>query len=62
MTDDQPLNQSERDELWNSLRALRAEIDEVALGQMETARQRQLAVLLARIAATELDCRARDDG
>lgn len=52
---------SERDQLWASLRALRAEINNLAAGApVETERQRQLVVVLARIAAAELDFRARD--
>jgi hypothetical protein len=52
---------SERDQLWASLRALRAEIDRLAAGDFDSSeRQRQIIVLLARIVAAEMDFRARD--
>jgi hypothetical protein len=52
---------SERDQLWASLRALRAEIDRLAAGDFDSSeRQRQVIVLLARIVAAEMDFRARD--
>ncbi len=52
---------AERDQLWASLRTLRAEIDRLGAGEWEgDERQRQLVVLLARIVAAELDFRQRD--
>jgi hypothetical protein len=61
MGPDQAQESSERDQLWASLRALRAEIDALAAGELEpTDRQRQLVVVVARIVAAELDFRARD--
>jgi hypothetical protein len=58
---EQARESSERDQLWASLRALRAEIDNLAAGApVETERQRQLVLVLAKITAAELDFRARD--
>ena len=52
---------SERDQLWASLRALRAEITNLAAGApVESERQRQLVMVLARITLAELDFRERD--
>jgi hypothetical protein len=52
---------SERDQLWASLRALRAEINNLAAGApVETERQRQLVIVLAKITGAELDFRKRD--
>lgn len=52
---------AERDQLWASLRALRPEIDRLAAGTGNlTDRDRQLAAVLARIVAAELDFRAAD--
>lgn len=51
---------AERDQLWASLRSLRAEIDRIAAGDFESAVQQQVAVLLARIVASEMDFRARE--
>lgn len=52
---------SERDQFWASLRALRADIDRIAAGQWTgSERERQIAVLLARIVAAELDFRLED--
>jgi hypothetical protein len=55
---------AERDQLWASLRALRSEIDRLASGGFDPSsdRQRQLAMVLARVVAAELDYRARDAG
>ena len=51
---------SERDQLWASLRALRAEIDRIGAGEFDgSERQRQILTLLARIVTAELDYRAR---
>jgi hypothetical protein len=51
---------SERDQLWASLRALRADIDLLATGGLDGSdRQRQVVTLLARIVAAEMDYRAR---
>lgn len=51
---------AERDQLWASLRALRAEIDRLSAGDFDgSERQRQILALLARIVAAELDYRAR---
>ena len=52
---------SERDQLWASLRALRAEIDRLAAGEFTGAdRQKQLVAVLARIVAAEMTFRARE--
>jgi hypothetical protein len=52
---------SERDQLWATLRALRPEIDRLALGQLEPGqRHDQLAQVLARVVAAELDFRERE--
>lgn len=53
---------SERDQLWASLRALRPEIDRLAVGVTGPldARQCQIVELLARIVGAEMDFRARD--
>jgi len=51
---------SERDQLWASLRALRAEIDPLAAGGFDGSdRQKAVVVILARVVAAELDYRAR---
>ena len=62
MNPDQAQQSSERDQLWASLRVLRAEVDRLAAGEFDPAdaRQRQIAVVLARIVAAELDYRARE--
>jgi hypothetical protein len=63
MDSDQAKEISERDQLWASLRALRAEIDRLAAADFDgSERQRQLVQLLARIVASELDFRAREAG
>jgi hypothetical protein len=51
---------SERDQLWANLRALRAEIDRLALGDVTDERQQQVAVLLARIVVAEMEYRDRE--
>jgi hypothetical protein len=52
---------SERDQLWASLRTLRAEIDRLAAGEFDfSERQQQIVLLLSRIVAAELDFRKRD--
>jgi hypothetical protein len=54
---------AERDQLWASLRALRAEIDRLAAGEFDgSERQRQLVVVLARIVGAEMTFRAREGG
>ncbi len=61
MGPNQARESSERDQLWASLRALRAEIDALAAGELEpTERQRLLVVVIARIVGAELDFRARE--
>ena len=51
----------DRDELWDSLRALRPEIERLASGEHDfNERQRQLASLIARIVTAEIDFRARE--
>jgi len=53
---------SERDQLWASLRELLPEIHRLASGELDgTQRQQQLAVVLARIVAAELEFRRRDE-
>jgi hypothetical protein len=48
----------ERNELWLSLAALRAEIERLALGDWDgSERQRQVVTLLARIVLAELEFR-----
>ena len=48
----------ERNQLWLSLTALRAEIESLALGEWEsTERQRQVVTLLARIVLAEIEFR-----
>jgi hypothetical protein len=48
-----------RDQLWASLRTLRAEIDRLAQGHLDgSERERQIIQLLARIVAAELAFRA----
>jgi hypothetical protein len=52
---------SERDQFWASLRALRPEIDCIADNTWTSSeRERQIAVLLARIVAAEMDFRLED--
>lgn len=52
---------AQRDQLWASLRALRADIDLLAGGEFTgSERQKQMIILLARIVASEMDFRARD--
>jgi hypothetical protein len=52
---------SERDQLWASLRGLKAEIQRLADGEFDgSERQQQLTVLLARIVAAEMDFRAKE--
>jgi hypothetical protein len=54
---------SERDQFWASLRALRPEIDRIAADTWSSSeRERQIAVLLARIVAAEMDFRQEDAG
>jgi hypothetical protein len=57
---EQAQESSERDQLWASLRALRAEIDKLAAGEFDGSEwQRQVVVLVSRIVAAEMDFRAR---
>jgi hypothetical protein len=52
---------AERDQLWASLRAIRAEIEHLARGPFDgSPRQQELAVLLARIVAAEIQFREND--
>jgi hypothetical protein len=52
---------AERDQLWASLRPLLPEIEQIAQGNFDgSERQRQLAVLLARITVAELQFRAEE--
>jgi hypothetical protein len=61
MDPDQAQEIAERDQLWASLRALRPEIERLALGEFaDSERQRQVVIVLARIVAAEMDYRARD--
>ena len=61
MDPEQARETSERDQLWASLRTLRAEINNLAAGApVESERQRQLVMVLARITLAELDFRERD--
>ncbi|WP_165252759.1 hypothetical protein [Paludisphaera soli] len=63
MRPDQAREISERDQLWASLRALRAEVDHLAVGEFAgTERQVRIVTLLARIVAAEMDYRARAAG
>jgi len=48
-----------RDQLWASLRALRAEIDQLAQGKRDgSEREQQIIQLLARVVSAELGFRA----
>jgi hypothetical protein len=50
---------AERDQLWASLRALLPEIERLAAGDFgDSERDRQMTLLLARVAAAELHYRA----
>jgi hypothetical protein len=50
-----------RDQLWASLRALKPEIDKIALGDFDDSeRQRQIMLLLARIVIAELAFRTEE--
>jgi hypothetical protein len=52
-------HESERNQLWDSLKALRPEIDRLALGEFEgSPRDLKMVVLLARIVGAELDFRS----
>jgi hypothetical protein len=63
MNPEQAQDTAGRDQLWASLRALRAEIDRIAAGEFDASeRQRQLTMVLARVVAAEMDFRARDAG
>lgn len=54
---------AERDQLWASLRGLRAAIDRLAAdGPDGSERDRKIASVLARVVAAELDFRARETG
>ena len=61
MEPQQSEHEAERTELWESLRALRPEIDRLALGEFEgSPRDLKMVVLLARIVGAELDFRSGD--
>lgn len=50
---------AQRDQLWASLRALQAEIEQIAAGELTgSARERQLIQILGRVVASELKFRA----
>ena len=53
---------SERDQLWASLRQLRAEIEAMAADDFvaRSARELQMVQVLARVVAAELDFRERE--
>lgn len=52
---------SERDQLWASLRPLRAQIDRLTMGEFDGSEwQRQLVTIIARIVAAEMDYRSRE--
>jgi len=60
MEPEQAQDIAERDQLWASLRTLRPEIDELALGAWNgSERQKQIITLIARIVAAEMDFRTR---
>ena len=55
--------ESQRDQLWASLRALRPQIDRLAAGEFDGSDlQKQLVVVLARIVAAEMTYRTREAG
>jgi len=61
MNADEAQELSERDQLWASLRPLRAEIDRLADGGFDSSEwQRQLVAIIARIVAAEMDYQARE--
>jgi len=61
MEPDQAQEIAGRDQLWASLRPLRPEIDRMAAGSaVTTERDQQVATLLARIVAAEMDYRAKN--
>jgi hypothetical protein len=61
MDANQASENSARDQLWASLRALRPEIDRLAAGEHDSSEhQKKMIVLLARIVSSELDFRLRD--
>jgi hypothetical protein len=63
MEPDQAQEISERDQLWASLRSLRAEIEKLAAGGFEgTILQQNLVVLVSRIVVAELDFQTRMAG
>ncbi|HLJ92730.1 MAG TPA: hypothetical protein VKU02_05985 [Gemmataceae bacterium] len=52
-----------RDQLWASLRLLRAEIDQLAQGEFGgSEREQQIITLLARVVSAELGFRAEETG
>jgi hypothetical protein len=54
-----PEEETQRNDLWDSLKALRAEIDRLALGEFEgSPRDLKMVMLLARIVGAELDFRS----
>jgi hypothetical protein len=53
---------AERDQLWASLRQLRADLDQLTSGSFTgSERERQVIQLMARIILAELDFRAQGD-
>jgi hypothetical protein len=63
MNSDQAQEISERDQLWASLRALRAEIERLAADAAPLSdTKKQVAELLARIVLAEMDFRDRESG
>ena len=61
MESEQAKEMVERDQLWASLRELRVIIEQFANGSpIETAQDRQIIVLLARIVVAEMDYRERN--
>lgn len=61
MNADEAKETSERDQLWASLKSLRAEIDRLAAGEFDGSEwQRQLVLIVARIVAAEMDFQERD--
>ncbi len=60
MNADQAQEISERDQLWTSLHALRPEIEQLAAGAFDPAKEHEkLVALLARIVIAEMDFRDR---
>lgn len=64
MEPDNAQEQSERDQLWASLRQLRGEIEAMAATDFvaRSERELQMVQVLARVVAAELDFRERETG